>query len=342
MLDVGCSQVGLVVGPSARQTAASRRTAHPLLPTGVHWAQLILPSLVALSSVNARDLRPEEIYQRLLPSVVTLHVEGPAEERYVGAGFLALTNDTVVTAWHLIADARKVTARFADNEFAEALGVVDKDEKRDLALIRVSVSSRPLAPMSFSNAPVGSRAYVIGVPKGYEFSIADGLISQMRQMEGIKQYQVSCPISSGDSGGPLINACGEVIGITSWHKADAENLNFAIPSTCLLALNPALPPKPWTESRNPDSTVASHWQEIRPTGKAERGDAAKSLLEFRQALKSAAGEEVTVFLLRANRAESFTFVLPPNLIDERDLSKGLESSAATEEMSFEPDPSADN
>jgi len=62
--------------------------------SGCALGQLLMPSLIALGSVAAQDLRPEEIYQCLLPSVVTLQVEGPAGEHYIGTGFLALTNDT--------------------------------------------------------------------------------------------------------------------------------------------------------------------------------------------------------------------------------------------------------
>ena len=290
-----------------------------------------MPSLIALGSVAAQDLRPEEIYQCLLPSVVTLQVEGPAGEHYIGTGFLALTNDTVVTTWHLVAGARNVIARFADNEFVEALGVVDKDQKSDLALVRLPVSGRPQVRLSLSNAPVGSRAYVIGAPKGYEFSIADGLISQIQQVEGVKQYQVSCPISGGNSGGPLVNGCGEVIGVTSWSKADAQNINFATPSACLLALDPALTPKPWSESVNPSSATATHPEGARAASVADSGKAEKTLLEFKQALKAAVGEEVTVFLVKEGRAESFTFVLPPNLFDEREFTKGPGPLPATEE-----------
>ena len=57
----------------------------------------------------AQEMRPEQIYQHLLPSVVTLQVEDQAGARYVGTGFLALSNTIAVTAWHVVADARKVT-----------------------------------------------------------------------------------------------------------------------------------------------------------------------------------------------------------------------------------------
>jgi S1-C subfamily serine protease len=288
----------------------------------------VLLCLIGLGPVVAQELRPEEIYQQLLPSVVTLQVEDQAGERYVGTGFLALTNTIAVTAWHVVADARKVTARFADNEFVDVLGLVDKDEKHDLALLRLAPSSRPPVTLNIANAAVGSRAYVIGAPKGYEFSIADGLISQMRKVDGISQYQVSCPISGGNSGGPLVNGCGEVIGVTSWSKTDAQNVNFAMPSSCLAALDPSLPPKSWRDSGKSESTGVRAAEGAKLTRNADGVVAADGLPGFKQALKGAAGEEVTVILVRNGRTEAFTFIAPVEPPAEPALDKAAGEIAA--------------
>jgi S1-C subfamily serine protease len=270
----------------------------------------VLVSLIGLGPVVAQEMRPEQIYQHLLPSVVTLQVEDQAGVRYVGTGFLALTNNVAVTAWHVVSDARKVTARFADDEFVDVLGVVDKDKKHDLALIRLAPSDRPQVTLNTSNAPIGSRAYVIGAPKGYEFSVADGLISQMRKVDGINQYQVSCPISVGNSGGPLVNGFGEVIGVTSWSKTDAQNVNFAIPSSCLASLDPSLPPKPWKDTGKSSSFGISVNDGAKFVGVADCDGSPNGLPDFKHALKSAAGEEVTVILVRDGHTETFTFMAP--------------------------------
>ena len=285
----------------------------------MHLGRSVLLWLIASGTAVAQELKPEEIYRRLLPSIVTLQVEDRAGARFVGTGFLALTNGVAVTAWHVVAGARKVTARFADNEFVDVLGVVDKDEKSDLALIRLPVSSRPQVQLRASQAPIGSRTYVIGAPKGYEFSIADGLVSQMQNVEGAKQYQVSCPVSGGNSGGPLVNSSGEVIGVTSWSKTDAQNISFAIPASCLLSLNPALAPRPWSGLGQPSPARARATEGARPARSLNTGDFERDFWSFKQALKGAAGEEVTVVLVKQARAESFTFVLPAGALDERPL-----------------------
>src|SRR5204862_226940 len=89
--------------------------------------------------------------------------------------------------------------------------------------------------------------YALGSPKGYEFSITDGLVSQVREVSGVQELQISCPISGGNSGGPLVNEMGEVIGVVSWTKSDAQNLSFAIPVAQVLDLNLNHKVRTWDE-----------------------------------------------------------------------------------------------
>ncbi|SPE60283.1 hypothetical protein SBV1_410005 [Verrucomicrobia bacterium] len=281
---------------------------------------------------SGQDLRPEEVYQRLLPSVVTLQVETLTGQHYVATAFLALTDNVAVTSWHVVADARRVAARFADNEFVEVLGLVDNDETNDLALVKLAARNRPRAQLCASNVPIGSRAYVIGAPKGFGFSIADGLVSQLQTVGGVKQYQISCPISGGNSGGPLVNSRGEVIGVTSWREKDAENLNFATPISALLSLNPSQPFTPWedlgvpgVESARPVevttssvSAESSPWDKrntILDTTDSREPSAPAGLPSFKEALGGAVGEDVSIIVVRKQGPQSFRFVVPTGLFD---------------------------
>src|SRR6266542_3387165 len=97
--------------------------AHLLLEPGMLTRLTLLVLLLGLRPLAGQEIKPEEIYKRLLPSIVTLHVETRAGDKYVGTAFLGLANDAAVTSWHVVADARKVTARFADNEFVDVPGV---------------------------------------------------------------------------------------------------------------------------------------------------------------------------------------------------------------------------
>jgi len=196
-------------------------------------------------SANAQAKPPEQIYKEALPSVLTLMVEKKDGSSVQGSAFLAMDHGLAVTAWHVVKDAKRVVARFATEEEFEVSGIVDKDEERDLAIIRVKVYGRPLMKMTGDDPEVGSKAYVIGAPEGLEYSISDGLVSQVRTVEGIKVYQFTCPASPGSSGGPLVNEKGEAIGVVSFQFREGQNLNFAIPAAYVLGLDGSLPTQPW-------------------------------------------------------------------------------------------------
>jgi S1-C subfamily serine protease len=94
------------------------------------------------------------------------------------------------------------------------------------------VDVRPLPLANSDDVVVGEHAIVIGNPLGLESTLTDGLISARRVYENRPWIQFSAPISSGNSGGPLINMRGDVIGVTTASLSGApvtQNLNFAIP-----------------------------------------------------------------------------------------------------------------
>src|ERR1700733_2105845 len=165
----------------------------------MNFKGILLTGLLIQGLAFADVLKPEDLYQKLLPSVMTLQVENARGEKFVGTAFLAMQEGVAVTSWHVISDATRVTAKFSDERVVDVAGVIDKDEKHDLALIRVTANGHPQVRLCSDQPAVGSRAYAIGAPKGYAFSITDGLISQVQNLDGYKQFQVSCPISGGNS-----------------------------------------------------------------------------------------------------------------------------------------------
>jgi S1-C subfamily serine protease len=119
---------------------------------------------------------------------------------------------------------------------------------RNLALLKLDRKIRGRSAILNNDIQgVATRAYVIGAPKGYGFSITDGLISQLRRVDGFPQYQVSCPISPGNSGGPLLDERGRVIGIVSWTKTDAQNMSFVIPTREIFSLDATRSVLPWQD-----------------------------------------------------------------------------------------------
>lgn len=214
-------------------------------------------SLLASAPVWAQDVKPEDIYAKSLPSTMTLLVNKGGDTVGVGTAFMSAKSGVAVTAWHVVKGAKKVVAKFSNGEEFDVSGVVDKDEKRDVALIRVKVSDRPGLPTTSSDPAIGTKAYVIGAPKGLEFSFSDGLVSQIQTVDSFKQFQFTCAASPGNSGGPLINGNGEVIGVVSWQLTNGQNLNFAVPISYALGLDNTLATQPWSEIKNTEDSPSS-------------------------------------------------------------------------------------
>ncbi|MBI5383152.1 MAG: trypsin-like peptidase domain-containing protein [Verrucomicrobia bacterium] len=276
-----------------------------MLNRAVWAAALLTPGLSP-----SQDLKPEEIYARLLPSVMTLKVVNTQGDRFTGSGFLALGEGLAVTSWHVVFDAAEVTAHFADGTKVEVLGVVDKDERHDLALIRLKITGRPLAKLAKTPPRVGARAYVIGAPRGFAFSIADGLLSQVQSIDGFPQYQMSCPLSTGNSGGPMVNERGEVVGVASWSKIDAQNVNFAVPAEHLSRLNPRKPVVPCKDLAARAHLPVARSESTLCAKTADETDSDRDLESFRKFLKTSAGQKITVTVQDGKKPQVFNFVVP--------------------------------
>ncbi|MGV3617805.1 MAG: trypsin-like peptidase domain-containing protein [Fimbriimonas sp.] len=210
---------------------------------------LLAAALLLVSPSTQEPGSAQAIYKKSLPSIVTLKVKDRDGGGGTGTAFLAIREGLAVTAWHVVDSAQSVTARFADGQEFDVSGLVDKDEKRDVAIIRIKVAGRPLLPLASKEPEVGSKAFVIGAPRELDFTISDGIVSQLRLDLGLKVIQYTCPISPGNSGGPLLNEQGEVTGIVSYER-EGQNLNFAIPITIARGLDSSLATVPWESVKN--------------------------------------------------------------------------------------------
>jgi len=205
----------------------------------LHVAFLII---LAPTFTPAQGKAPDVLYKEILPSVVILTVEKADGSRVVGSAFLALDNKVAVTSYSLVDQATSVVATFSSGEVFDVSGIIDKDEKRDLALIRIKVFGGTLLDLESTDPPIGSRAYLIGSPEGSDFTITDGLISNTKIENGVKSYKFTCPAASGNIGGAIVNDRGKVIGIVS---SIGTGLHSAAPSVFALGLDTTLPTHPW-------------------------------------------------------------------------------------------------
>jgi S1-C subfamily serine protease len=201
--------------------------------TRAHAAKMITKMLEQLedSKDDSSDLSAEEIFSKLKTSVVTVITsDDEGNEIGMGSGFI-IDNNRVVTNYHVIKNSRSVKIRLFNKKEIEVVDIYDYDRALDLAILNIKgANSKGVELGDSSKVLTGQKIYTIGAPQGFEFSISDGVISNKNStVLGNDYIQISAPISLGNSGGPLINRYGEVIGINTLIRIDAQNLNFSIP-----------------------------------------------------------------------------------------------------------------
>jgi len=154
----------------------------------------------------------------------------------LGSGVLWDAQGHVVTNNHVIDNARKINLQLADGRIADAQ-VVGKDPESDLAVLRVKLDKLPVMSLGRSDKlRVGDVALAIGNPYGLQQSVTHGIVSYIGREMGLSIFesyiQTDAAINPGSSGGALINAEGELIGINTailGQNAGAEGIGFAIP-----------------------------------------------------------------------------------------------------------------
>ncbi|MFM1896289.1 MAG: hypothetical protein RLZZ385_1363 [Pseudomonadota bacterium] len=187
----------------------------------------------------------EELLRRLNPGQERPEIPGENEPQMreraaLGSGFIISEDGYVVTNHHVVAGATDITVHLTDRR-EYAAEVIGLDEPSDLALLKISASDLPMVRFGDSDrVRVGEWVLAIGSPFGLEFSAAAGIVSAKgRSMPGPSSYnymsfiQTDVAINQGNSGGPLFNLDGEVIGINSQilsSTGGSNGISFSIPS----------------------------------------------------------------------------------------------------------------
>lgn len=190
---------------------------------------------VATAPPKKESYTPAEIFKDMSPAVVSITVQSDGYGKGGGTGFIIDKTGIVVTNHHVIDGAKKVWVKLLDGKWASEVEILTSDSSQDLAVLRITTDQGlHLVGLGDSDGvQVGERAISIGNPLGLEHTLTDGLVSARRTIEGRKMIQMSTPISPGNSGGPLFNLRGEVIGVStatlSGGFSGAQNLNLAVP-----------------------------------------------------------------------------------------------------------------
>jgi S1-C subfamily serine protease len=213
----------------------------------------------ATPAVAENRLSISDIYGRAAPGVVqitststsqdddfTRRFAPPAPQQALGSGFVLDKAGHIVTAYHVIEGGDQIEVSFSNQDTLEAK-LVGSDPSTDLAVVRVETSSRGLTPLQLGDSDavrVGDPVVAIGNPFGLDRTATAGIVSAVQERTITAPngspidhvIQTDAPINRGNSGGPLLSAAGEVIGVNSQISTGGDDavgddgIGFAIPS----------------------------------------------------------------------------------------------------------------
>jgi S1-C subfamily serine protease len=202
----------------------------------------------AMASATPPPANSALVYQAILPSLVFIQTTGAneaGEEGFgVGSGVVVNASGDILTALHVVIDAREIEVSYADGTRATAT-IAGADPGNDIAVLQASQPPEVIVPAVLSSARamnVGDVAYAVGNPLGLAGSMSAGVISGFdrsftvgktgQRLQGLIQFDAA--VNPGNSGGPLLNRAGQVVGIVTAlanpnETASFSGIGFAVP-----------------------------------------------------------------------------------------------------------------
>ena len=197
-------------------------------------ASFVAAVFLASAAESYAQATARDVARNGLPSVVTIVTMDPqGRETGLGSGFVVRENGVIVTNYHVIRDAAAATIRLQSGDQYHVNGVLDADVEKDFAILKIKATSLPVLRLSNSEkVEPGEVVFALGAPRGLTGSVTTGNFSQLRQLrerDGFRMMQHSAPIDHGSSGGPLLMASGDVIGVNTSISSQSNSFNFALP-----------------------------------------------------------------------------------------------------------------
>ena len=202
-----------------------------------------------LMKVIWTDDRQNELYLKLYPtSDDNITTSKFNKIKSSGTGFAISSNGYIVTNQHVVDGSSKISIRGIKGDFSKAYNakVIIEDKNNDLAIIKIDDRSftslgNPPYEIKSDMSDVGNSVYALGYPlratMGDEVKLTNGIISSKTGYQGdITTYQITVPIQPGNSGGPLFDTSGSIIGIINAKHKGAENASYAIKTSYLMNL----------------------------------------------------------------------------------------------------------
>ncbi len=205
----------------------------------------ILLVVSAQQQIPAQEAAPkpaainvEALTRQSRDSLVAITIEGrDGKQQGMGTGFVISTDGLIATNMHVIGEARPIQVQFPDGTKFDVQEVRASDRVLDLAVLKIDAKQLPALRLRKEKPLVqGEPIVVMGNPQGLKYSVVSGVVSGMRDFDGRQMIQLAIPVEPGNSGGPVLDAAGEVVGIVTMKSLVTENLGFAVQIADLTAL----------------------------------------------------------------------------------------------------------
>ncbi len=183
------------------------------------------PDKTAVPARTAADLA-----ETIRPSLVKITQLGREGTDGIGSGFIVSEDGLIATNLHVIGEARRLQIEMHDGKTHAVIAIYASDSHLDLALLKIDAKGlKPLPLGDSAKVRQGDPIVAMGAPEGLGFSIVQGVLSARRDIEEQDMLQVAVPIEKGNSGGPLLDMQGRVLGILTLKSLKTDNLGFAMP-----------------------------------------------------------------------------------------------------------------
>ena len=179
----------------------------------------------AMASATPHPAFSTGVYQIIQPSLVLIEVDLKDHDKGLGSGVIIDDAGDILTSLHVVKDASKISITFADGTHSDA-AIASSQPEHDIAVLHASVMPELFVPATLGNPgalQVGDEAYVVGNPFGLYSSMSSGVISGFERtftpetsnvtLKGL--IQIDAAVNPGNSGGPMLNRYGQVVGIVT-------------------------------------------------------------------------------------------------------------------------------
>src|SRR5437773_2497092 len=188
------------------------------------YTAYVLPLLFIVGAGRADDnpkadkaKTVEQLAESAHKSVVVIMFAGrDGKQQGLGTGFVLSKDGLIATNLHVIGEARPITVQLPDGTRHPVTAIHASDRALDLAIIKVN--AKDLIPLELGDSDGlrnGQAVVALGHPRGLEYSVVSGVVSGRRDVDGMKMIQLAIPIEQGNSGGPVLDMQGRVVGIVT-------------------------------------------------------------------------------------------------------------------------------